>query len=94
MFRNKTGDHVTNSGGFRRQWVAPFVSGPLGRKFMKYRISIAVADGPHDADLCTLKAYQQLRETHLPQTMFVLQSTDSYESYHRPSKLYALSVSH
>ena len=27
-----------------------------------------VADGPHDADLCTLKYYQLLRETQLLQT--------------------------
>jgi len=55
----------------------------------------AVADGPCNADLCTLKSYNKLfHETKLPQTecvMFVLQSTDLY---HRPSKLYAVCILH
>ena len=52
----------------------------------------ADADGPRDADQSTLKSYQLLHATQLlpiEYAMFVLQSTDSY---HKLSKLYAVST--
>jgi len=47
----------------------------------------AVADGPRDAGLCTLKSYQLLRETQLPQTECVMLRVTVNGRTRRPSKL-------
>ena len=47
----------------------------------------AVADGPHDADLCTLKSYQLLHETQLPPTECAMLHVTMNGRTCRPSKL-------
>ena len=51
------------------------------------RLVSAVADGPHDAGLCTLKSDPLLHETQLPQTECAMLRVTMNGQMHRPSKL-------
>ena len=54
---------------------------------VKFKQVSAVVDGPRDAGLCTLKSYQLLHETQLPQTECAMLRVTMNGRTRRPSKL-------